>query len=128
MGYPRTERIGEEIKKLVSNLIMNELKDPRISPLTSIIEVDVTRDLRYANIFVSVYGNDENKKDTLEALQHSAGFVRKEIGKKLKLRYTPEPLFKIDQSIENGIYISSLLGKVNSKDDKAKDSSDEKSE
>lgn len=127
MGYPRTERIGEEIKKLVSNLIMNELKDPRISPLTSIIDVEVTRDLRYANIFVSVYGSDEDKNNTLDALQHSAGFVRKEIGKNLKLRYTPEPLFKIDLSIEKGMYISDLLNKVNSKKD-VEDSEDEKSQ
>jgi len=128
MGYPRTERIGEEIKKLVSNLIMNELKDPRISPLTSIIAVEVTRDLRYANIFVSVYGTEEDRKNTLNALGSAAGFVRKEIGKKLKLRYTPEPLFKIDLSIEKGLYISGLLNKVNSKESKTEDSTNGKSE
>ncbi|MFZ5966543.1 MAG: 30S ribosome-binding factor RbfA [Bacillota bacterium] len=124
MGYPRTSRIGEEIKKLVSNLIMNELKDPRISSLISIVNVDVTRDLRYANIFVSIYGSQEEKENTIKALSNAAGFIRREIGRNIKLRYTPEPIFKIDQSIEKGMYISDLIEKVNYKgneDDKIND-------
>ena len=118
MAYPRTNRIGEEIKKLVSHLIRNELKDPRISNLTSVVDVDVTRDLRYANIFVSVYGTQEEKESTIDGLTKAAGFVRKEIGKSLKLRYTPEPIFKMDTSIEKGLYISSLINKVNEKETK----------
>lgn len=120
MAYPRTKRIGEEIRKIISSLIKNELKDPRISPLTSIIEVDVTKDLRYANIFVSVYGTDEDQTNTIIALTSAAGFIRKVIGKELKLRYTPEPLFKIDRSIEKGLYISNLL-KNNSQPSKQND-------
>ncbi|MBB6216523.1 ribosome-binding factor A [Anaerosolibacter carboniphilus] len=116
MGYPRTNRISEEIKKLVSHLIMNELKDPRLSPLTSVVAVEVTRDLRYANIFISVYGSQEEKENSLKALQNAGGFIRKEIGKSLKLRYTPEPLFKMDQSIEQGMYINDLISKVNKRD------------
>ncbi|QXM06103.1 30S ribosome-binding factor RbfA [Crassaminicella indica] len=116
MGYQRTNRISEEIKKIVSKMIMNELKDPRISTLTSIVEVDVTRDLRYANIFISVYGSQEEKENTLTALKNASGFIRKEIGKKLKLRYTPEPIFNIDTSIEKGIYMSNLIDKLNKKD------------
>ena len=127
MGYPRTERIGEEIKKLVSNLIRNELKDPRISPLTSIVDVEVTRDLRYANIFVSVYGTEEDRENTINALSNACGFVRKEMGKKLKLRYTPEPIFKKDLSIEKGLYISSLLNRVNPREDTSEDKGNEKS-
>lgn len=116
MGYPRTNRISEEIKKLVSGMLFHELKDPRICPLTSVVAVDVTRDLRYANIFISVYGSDQERENTINALTKAAGFVRKEIGKKLKLRYTPEPLFKLDLSIEKAVYISSLINKVNQKD------------
>ncbi|AOT68234.1 30S ribosome-binding factor RbfA [Geosporobacter ferrireducens] len=115
MAYPRTNRIGEEIKKLVSHLIRNELKDPRISNLTSVVEVDVTRDLRYANIYISVYGTKEEQENTIDGLTKAAGFVRKEIGKNLKLRYTPEPIFKMDTSIEKGLYISRLINKVNEK-------------
>ncbi|MEW9121887.1 MAG: 30S ribosome-binding factor RbfA [Thermotaleaceae bacterium] len=115
MGYPRTNRIGEEIKKLVSYLIQNELKDPRISSLTSVVAVDVTRDLRYANIYISVYGSQEEKDNTLDALTKAVGFIRKEIGKNLKLRYTPEPIIKMDTSIEKGLYISNLIHRVNEK-------------
>jgi len=124
MGYPRTKRIGEEIKKLISSLIKNELKDPRISSLTSIIEVEVTKDLRYANIFVSVYGSDEEKSNTIIALSSAAGFIRKAIGKELKLRYTPEPLFKIDRSIEKGVYISNLLNKMQPSEQNDEDEKD----
>ncbi|MCT4618661.1 MAG: 30S ribosome-binding factor RbfA [Marinisporobacter sp.] len=116
MGYQRTNRISEEIKKLVSTMIMNELKDPRISTLTSVVEVDVTRDLRYANIFISVYGSKEERDNTLKALKSASGFIRKEIGRKLKLRYTPEPIFNMDTSIEKGIYMSSLINKVSKKE------------
>lgn len=124
MGYPRTKRIGEEIKKLISSLIKNELKDPRISSLTSIIEVEVTKDLRYANIFVSVYGSDEEKSNTITALSSAAGFIRKAIGKELKLRYTPEPLFKIDRSIEKGVYISNLINKIQPSEQNDEDEKD----
>ncbi|MCT4595629.1 MAG: 30S ribosome-binding factor RbfA [Anaeromicrobium sp.] len=113
MGYMRANRIAGEIKKIVSQMIMNELKDPRISSLTSIVEVKVTRDLRYANIYVSVFGNEKERESTLEALNNSSGFVRREIGKQLKLRYTPEPIFENDNSIENGMYISGLIKKIN---------------
>ncbi|QEK12230.1 30S ribosome-binding factor RbfA [Crassaminicella thermophila] len=116
MVYQRTNRISEEIKKIISNLILNELKDPRISTLTSIVDVEVTRDLRYANIFVSVYGSEEEKENTLMALKKASGFIRKEMGKNLKLRYTPEPIFKMDVSIEKGIYISNLINKINKKE------------
>lgn len=113
MGYKRADRVSEEIKKIVSSMVLSELKDPRISTLTSIVDVDVTRDLSYANIFISVYGSEEEKENTLKALKNASGFVRKEIGKRLKLRHTPEPVFKLDMSIEKGAYMSSLINKVN---------------
>ncbi|WP_129597020.1 30S ribosome-binding factor RbfA [Anaerophilus nitritogenes] len=117
MGYPRVSRINEEVRKIVSGMLMHELKDPRISKLTSVVEVDVTRDLRYANIFISVYGSEQEKQDTIKALKSAAGFVRKEIGKNLKLRYTPEPVFQLDESIQKGLYISDLIHKINKKEE-----------
>ncbi len=112
MSYPRTKRLAEEIKKIVSDLIRNEIKDPRVSSMTSIIEVDVTRDLRYVNIFVSVLGSKEEKEETMEGLTRASGFVRREIGKNIKARYTPEVIFKLDESIERGIYMSNVIKKV----------------
>jgi len=113
MKSQRKGRIQEEIKKQISHMIKNELKDPRISPLTSILDVEVTNDLRYATIFVSVYGSEEERENTLQALMNASGFIRKEIGKNLKIRYIPELIFKLDLSIEHGIYISDLIDKIN---------------
>ncbi|NLY84750.1 MAG: 30S ribosome-binding factor RbfA [Tissierellia bacterium] len=113
MNNKRVYRISEEVKKVVSELLFNGLKDPRIHSLTTVTNVEVTRDLRYAKIYVSVLGNDEDKKNTIEGLESAKGFIRNEIGKKIDLRYVPEPIFYLDESIEQGIYISKLIDDVN---------------
>ena len=112
MSYPREKRLAEEIKKIVSNIIRDELRDPRVSPMTSIIEVDLTKDLRYVNIYVSILGDDEEKKETMEGLTRASGFIRREIGKGIKARYTPEVIFKLDNSIERGIHMYNIITKV----------------
>ena len=117
MNIKRINRISEEVRKIVSELLTRGLKDPRISSMTSITKVEVTGDLRYANIFVSVLGDKNVKKETLEGLKSAKGFIRKEIGSKMDLRYVPEPIFHLDESIEQGIYISKLIDKVNKKDE-----------
>lgn len=113
MNIKRVNRISEEVKRVVSQLIYNGLKDPRVSAMTTITKVEVTRDLRYARIFVSVLGNKEEIDNSLEGLESAKGFIRKEIGNQIKLRYIPEPLFIHDDSIEQGIYMSKLIDKVN---------------
>ncbi|WIF94682.1 30S ribosome-binding factor RbfA [Caminicella sporogenes] len=113
MKYARTNRISEEIKKIVSSIIMNQLKDPRISKLTSITHVDTTNDLRYTNIYISIFDDSVDKNETIEALNNAKGYIRRELGKHLKVRYTPEPIFKLDESIEHGVYMSKLIEKVN---------------
>lgn len=117
MSIKRLGRISEEIKRIVSNAIMTELKDPRISPMTSVTEVEVTRDLRYAKIYVSVLGSESNKEETLKGLESGKGFIRKEIGENLNLRYTPEPLFYLDKSIEHGFRITKLLNEMKDSND-----------
>lgn len=112
MSYPREKRLAEEIKKIVSNIIRDELRDPRVSPMTSIVEVDLTKDLRYVNIYVSILGDDEEKKETMEGLTRASGFIRREIGKGIKARYTPEVIFKLDNSIERGIHMYNIITKV----------------
>ncbi|MGF7057118.1 30S ribosome-binding factor RbfA [Brassicibacter mesophilus] len=124
MSLKRIGRISEEIKRIVSGVIMSGLKDPRISPMTSITQVQVTRDLRFAKIYISVLGDEESKENTLKGLQSGSGFIRKEIGKSLDLRYTPEPLFYLDKSIEHGMHISKLLSDMK-KEDEAKGSSND---
>lgn len=113
MAFERVSRISGEFKKEISDIIKNEIKDPRIAEFTSVMSVDVTRDLRYAKVYISVLGDEKKKNDTLTGLRNAAGFARKEIGKRIRLRYTPEIIFELDESIEKGIYISKLIEEAN---------------
>ncbi len=112
MSSKRNNRLSGEMKKTITNIIRKQLKDPRISDMVSITEVKVTEDLRYAKVFVSVYGNQEIVNSTIGALDNAKGYIRKELGKYLKIRYTPELLFEKDNSIEQGIRINKLIEKV----------------
>ena len=117
MSYNRKERLSEEIKKITSNIIRNELRDPRIAPITSITDVEVTKDLSYATIFISVLGSVEERDNTIDALTKSSSFVRREVGKKIKARHTPEIIFKVDDSIEKGLKMHSMIDKVMKSDE-----------
>jgi ribosome-binding factor A len=115
MSFKRTDRISEEVKKELSSVI-RELKDPRIPMMTSVVKVDVTNDLRYAKAYISVMGTDEQKKDAIKGLTAAAGFVRREIGSRIKLRCVPEFSFVIDTTIEYGAHINQLLNDISNKD------------
>ncbi len=110
----RPERLAEAIKKEVSELLREELKDPRIG-FVSITSVDVSKDLRYANIYASIFGEPDQQKISIKALQKAQGFIRGELGKRIRLRYTPEITFKLDQSISHGSRIIALMEKVKEK-------------
>lgn len=111
MAAHRQDRIEEEIKKELSEII-KELKDPRISGLVSVIAVSVTKDLRYAKAYISVLGTEEELENTIKGLTSAGGYIRREIGARVGLRYTPEFVFKADSSIERGAYINSLINKT----------------
>lgn len=112
MARVRVGRVGEQIKKEISVIIQQELKDPRIGFIT-VTGVDVTNDLSQARIFLSVLGSEEQKEETLKALARSTGFIRSELGKRIRFRHTPELLFKFDASIDYGSRIEALLAQVN---------------
>lgn len=107
----RFGRIDEEMKKEISTIINYQLKDPNITGLISVTKVNVTADLKYAKVFVSIL-NSKNTKQTLAGLKKSAGFVRTEVAKKINLRLTPEIIFELDDSIEYGARIDSILKEV----------------
>lgn len=109
MSVRRNNRLSGEVKKVISEIIRTDVKDPRISELMSVTDVKVTEDLKYAKVYVSTYGDIT---PTLEALKSAKGFIRRELGKKVKMRITPELIFEKDDSIEKGIYMSSLIEKV----------------
>ena len=119
-SYNRTRRIGEEIRKIVSTMLINGIKDPRINSLVSVTDVEVTSDLSYAYIYVSILGGDE--ESTLDGLKSACGYIRREVGKNIKIRHTPEIIFKIDDSLLKGMYMDELIKKVNNG---YKDSSEE---
>lgn len=113
MRIKRINRISEEVKKVISQLLYNGIKDPRINSMVSVTKVEVTRDLSYANIYISVLGSEEEKASALEGLQSAKGYIRKEIGRNLKLRHVPEPRIFLDESIEKGIEMTELIKEVN---------------
>ncbi len=113
MNIKRINRISEEVRKVVSDLVLNEIKDPRIGHMTTVTRVEVTRDLSFAKIYVSVLGDEQEKENTLLGLNSAKGFIRKEIGARIDLRHAPEPRFFLDESIEKAIEMSKLIADVN---------------
>lgn len=107
----RAERLAEVIRTEASAIIQRGLKDPRIG-FVSITDVVVSADLRHAKIFVSVLGDEEAKRQTMAALERAKGYVRSELGSRIAVRFVPEILFRLDDSIERGTRIASLLRKV----------------
>lgn len=112
----RSGRLSEEIKREISKMILDEIKDPRIKGMVSITDINVTRDLRYAKVYISIYGNEEEKKETIEGLKSASGYIRHEIGKRIKMRYTPEISFELDRSIEYGAHISEVLKELKNRE------------
>ena len=104
----RLGRIDEEYRKELSQIIGYELKNPNVTGLISVTKVKVTPDLKYAKIFVSIM-NSKNIQETMEGLKKSSGFIRTELAKRINLRNTPELTFAIDDSIEYGAKIDSIL-------------------
>jgi ribosome-binding factor A len=112
MSKVRVGRVGEQIKKELSLIVQSELKDPRVGFIT-VTGVEVTNDLSQAKIYLSVLGSEQQKEDSLKALANGRGFIRSELGRRIRLRHTPELIFKFDASIEYGSRIEMLLQKVN---------------
>lgn len=108
----RLVRINQEVMFDLSNILRGDLKDPRISPLTSIVKVDTTPDLKFCKVYVSVMGDDREQKATMEGLKNSAGHIRSELAHRTNLRNTPQLTFVLDHSIEYGVEISALIDKV----------------
>lgn len=107
----RSNRVGEQMKKELGEIIGRKIKDPRIGFVT-VTDVQVTGDLQQAKVFISVLGDDEQKENTLKGLAKAKGFIRSEIGQRIRLRKTPEITFEFDESIDYGNRINSLLYKI----------------
>ncbi|KEO82976.1 30S ribosome-binding factor RbfA [Tumebacillus flagellatus] len=108
MAKIRVSRVGEQIKKEIVDIVRTEVKDPRVGFVT-ITGVEASGDLQHATVYVSVLGNDEQRKGSLDALQKATGFIRAEVGRRIRLRRTPELHFKLDTSLDYSTRISEVL-------------------
>ena len=124
MAKHRPNRLAETLKEEISQLIRVELKDPRIGFVT-LTSVDVAGDLAHAKVYVSVLGTEDEGKISLEVLNRAAGFIRSEIGKRIRLRHVPAIVFVYDPSIEHGAHIAKLLKDVGVSNDEVKEESHE---
>ena len=109
--FERTDRIASEIMREVERIIREDVSDPRTDCMFSVTHVDVTRDLRYAKVYISIY-EEEKRAPMMKALKSAAGFIRHNLGQRVQLRYTPELLFELDTTIEYGVHIASLINQV----------------
>lgn len=108
----RVDKVRKALIREVSDLLQTRLKDPRISGIVSVTDVELSADCRHAKVFVSILGEADDQNNTMEALASSTGFIRTEIAKRISLRFTPEIKFMIDDSLERGVRVTKLLEKI----------------
>ncbi|MBQ3584292.1 MAG: 30S ribosome-binding factor RbfA [Lachnospiraceae bacterium] len=108
----KNTRINGEVMRELSNIIRGEIKDPRIHPMTSVVSVEVTPDLKQCKAYISVLGDEEAQKSTLEGLRSAEGFIRRQLASTINLRNTPEITFIMDQSIEYGVNMSKMIDEL----------------
>lgn len=122
MSKRRQERMTVEVQRKLAQIIKIELKDPGIDFTTiSITRVDLTNDLSHARVYISVLGDDKNRKDTMEALSRAKGYIRSELASSIQLKHAPELEFRSDKSIEDGFKITALLQEIENEDRKKSD-------
>jgi ribosome-binding factor A len=123
MAKIRVSRVGEQIKKEIVDIVRSDVKDPRVGFVT-ITGVEASGDLQHATVYVSVLGNDDQRKGTLDALQKATGFIRAEVGRRIRLRRTPELHFKLDTSLDYSTRIGEVLRDIKEGDTRDDSGSD----
>lgn len=108
----KNTRINSEVQRELSEIISRELKDPRILPMTTVVAVEVTPDLKLCKAYISVLGSEEAGKETIKGLKSAMGFIRTQLARRVNLRNTPEITFVLDQSIEYGVNMTRLIDEV----------------
>ena len=114
----KNRRINDEVQRALASIV-REIKDPRVSPLTSVTGTEVAPDLKTCKVWVSVYGDDQKKKDTMEGLNSASGFIRGELARRVNLRNTPQLQFILDDSIAYGVEMSRRIDEVLAEDQRA---------
>ena len=120
----KNTRINGEVQKELSTIIRNEIKDPRIHPMTSVMAVEVAPDLKTCKAYISVLGEKEAKESTIKGLKSAEGYIRRQLAHNMNLRNTPEIRFILDESIEYGVTMSKLIDDIAKKDQSHKQETD----
>ena len=126
MSYQRIDRISEEVRREVDAVIRDEIQDPRVCGTWSVTRTEVTGDLRYAKIYISVL-EDEYRDGLMEALKNAKGYIRRALGKRMIIRYTPELIFVSDKNIEYGVHIAKVLADTIGTEEQSHGSDEEES-
>lgn len=108
----RTDRLNSLLQEVIAEVIMREIRNPKISPLLAVKKVEITKDLHHAKVYISMLGSDLEKKQTLQALKSAAGFISVQAAKKVIMKYFPSLTFHLDETIEDEIRIHNLLEKI----------------
>ena len=116
MPSNRLDRINEELKRALAEVIHNDIKNPGISPMTSVLRVEATNDLKFAKTYISVMGSDKERQATMEALKSAKGFIKHQLSRRMTIRRIPELLLRLDDSIEYGIHIEQLIREIDTGD------------
>jgi len=120
MNMQRREKIQEEIKKIISDILQKDVKDPSVGFVT-VTTVELSGDFRHAKVFVSVLGEKQKQEESLKGLEKATGFIRSELGKRIRLRHVPEIVFVFDESIEHGDHINKLLKQLKKDENRGED-------
>lgn len=121
MRLDRSARVGDEMQKVISQILRNEVKDPRIPLLTSVLEVKMSHDLSHATVYLSMMGTAKEKDDLKAAVASASGFIRREVCKRVSLRVAPELHYVFDESIEKGMKLMNLIDKTIKEDESRAD-------
>ena len=124
----KNRKINDEVRRVLAQIISGGIKDPRISPMTSVLAVEVAPDLKTCKVWVSVYGDDLKKQETMEGLNSASGFIRGELARRVNLRNTPQLRFILDDSIAYGVEMSRRIDEVRAADLRAEEMRDEQPE
>ncbi|MCC6544287.1 MAG: 30S ribosome-binding factor RbfA [Nitrospirae bacterium] len=114
--YKRTDRIGDQIRAEIADIIARKLKDPRVGFVT-VTSVDVSDDLRHAKVYISILGDEKTQVETMKGLNSASGYVRGEIGRRIKIKFTPDIVFRLDNSLEEAAHVLDILDHIKKEDE-----------
>lgn len=117
MAVKRTDRLNSLLKEVISEVIKREVRNPHVVELLTVTRVQISKDLRHAKVFISVIGSEQEKAETIAALNSAAGFIAIQSSEKVVMRYFPELVFRLDDSVEKHMRIEELLGKISKERD-----------